>query len=67
MSTANLPELLNKTQFAQLLGTSPRNLERYIAQRTVPMPIRIGKQSCLRWRRSTIMRWLEAGEAAANR
>jgi predicted DNA-binding transcriptional regulator AlpA len=59
--------LLNIRQVAELLGVSHRSVERYVYTRVIPRPLRLGKQSCLRWRRSSIMAFLAKREAAAQK
>lgn len=52
--------LLNKKAVAELLGVTERTLERWIMEERFPRPIRVaGSSHCLRWRRSTIERYLD--------
>jgi predicted DNA-binding transcriptional regulator AlpA len=60
-------QLLTRVQVAELLGVTPRTMERYIARKIIPAPIRLGTQTCLRWRKSTIMSFLAKKEAEAQR
>jgi len=51
--------LLRKFEVAALLGVQPRTLERWLAAGRFPAAMQVGGSShCLRWRRSTVERYL---------
>jgi predicted DNA-binding transcriptional regulator AlpA len=60
VTTADLPMLMTRTEIVGLLRIHARTFARLRADPEVefPEPVRIG--SALRWRRSSIMRWLAA-------
>lgn len=51
--------LLTKPELAEQLQISPRSLDRGVAERRIPAPMKIGR--LVRWRRVEIERWLDAG------
>ncbi len=49
--------LLTKTQLAELLGVSPRTVDRMVAAGTAP-PMTLLPNGRRRWRRGDVRRWL---------
>jgi excisionase family DNA binding protein len=56
------PDVLTKSDVAELLQVSKRSLDYWVAAREIPHK-RIGPRS-VRFRKDTILEWLEEGEAA---
>jgi excisionase family DNA binding protein len=52
-------ELLNVKAVADLLSCSPRTVYRLADSGSMPQPVRLG--SLIRWRRSELFVWLNAG------
>jgi excisionase family DNA binding protein len=61
----SLDTWVGKREVAEALGISQRSVERLISTRELPPPVKFGR--LVRWRRSTIMEFLAAREAAAQR
>ena len=61
------PALLTKKDVAELLRCTERSVERYVATRQLPAPIKLSARGGLRWRRATIEAWLAQREAEAQR
>jgi excisionase family DNA binding protein len=56
---ARVGELLDVKEVAELLGISPRHVERLTDAGQMPASTKLGR--CRRWGRKQIIRWLEAG------
>ena len=59
---AHCPEpaaLLDVSTVARLLSCSPRHVYRLAECRQIPQPVKLG--ALIRWRRSELEEWLEAG------
>ncbi len=65
MTTAveQLPQLLDRSTLARLLGTSERHVRRLVAERRIPF-VRVGR--FIRFEPGAIGRWLEEQATAAN-
>lgn len=50
-------ELMGKKEVCQLLGVCERTLEKMLARRDFPPPLRLGKTA--RWSKEVVERWLE--------
>jgi len=58
-----VPELLTTKQAAQLCGLGERTLWRYSRSGIAPRPIKlgVGQQGAVRFRKSELLAWIEAG------
>ena len=62
-STKNLPALISEKQAAELVGIKPRTWRRMSRSGVAPAPVKLGKgeRPMIRFRRSELEAWLEAG------
>jgi excisionase family DNA binding protein len=61
--TRTFERLLSKKQVADALGLSQRSVDRLVATRRMPLPLRFGRT--VRWRPSDIAAYLERSAAAS--
>lgn len=61
-ATVETPLVLKKLQVAALLQISERKLEMMVRDSGFPAPIKIGGN--VRWRRETVVAWLDSKEQA---
>lgn len=52
--------LLTRDEVAEILRVHPRDLRRLVLAGEFPAGIKVGRR--LRWRRTTLEKWLDAGE-----
>jgi len=56
------PELLDADQSATMTGRGKRTWWRHVAAGLAPQPVRMhGNAAMVRWRRSDLLAWIEAG------
>jgi excisionase family DNA binding protein len=60
MPGAALPELVTRDEVAGWLRIHPRDLRRLVLAGEFPAGIKVGRR--LRWRKTTLEKWLDAGE-----
>lgn len=58
-TSADLRELLNAAEAAQMSGVARRTWWRYCSSGKAPAPVRLG--GSVRWRRSELAAWIAAG------
>jgi prophage regulatory protein len=55
----HLRELLTAAEAAEVAGVAKRSWWRYVSSGKAPAPVRLG--GAVRWRRSELTAWIEAG------
>jgi excisionase family DNA binding protein len=54
----SMPKLVSKTELAEQLGVSVRSIERWVNNRDLPPPKRLGRRRVV-WHADVIARWLD--------
>ena len=57
--------LLTREDVSEILGLAPRTIDNLVTKRFFPRPISIGRRGCRRWRKSTIVAFLDQREQKA--
>jgi excisionase family DNA binding protein len=62
-NTKNLPALISEKEAAELVGIKPRTWRRMSRSGVAPAPVKLGKgeRPMIRFRRSELEAWIEAG------
>jgi prophage regulatory protein len=55
----HLRELLTASESAEMAGVAKRSWWRYVSSGKAPAPVRLG--GAVRWRRSELANWIQAG------